>query len=120
MMKPADFGECDDPGGQGVGRRPMVRRVFLEAEMRAAPMVVAEARRQEAAQVGGIQNDQVIEALATDGSDQPLDERVLPGTCRTRDDLGDRHARNALLERGAVNAVSVAQQPAWCSVVWKC
>jgi hypothetical protein len=97
----------------------MIRCVFPQAEMRATAMVVAEVRGQHAAQVHGIQNDEVIEALATDGPDQPLDEWVLPGTRGTGDDLGDRHAGHTSPEIVVVNAVSVAQQPAWCGVVGK-
>ncbi len=97
----------------------MIWCVFLEAEMRATAMVVAEVRRQDVPQVRGIQDDHVIEALATNGSDEPFNERVLPGTSWTGDDLDDRHARNASLERAAVNTVSVAQQSPWRRVVGK-
>ena len=97
----------------------MIGCVFIEAEMRATAMVIAEVRRQKAAQVRGVQNDQVIEALATNGPDQPLDKRVLPGTDGTGYDFANRHAHDASLEHVAVNAVSVAQQPPWSSIVGK-
>src|SRR5438105_351800 len=119
VVEAADFGQRHDAGDRTVGRRPTIRRVFLETEMRAAAMVVAEVRRQDAAQMRGVQDDQLIETLATNGSDQPFDERVLPGTCGTGHDLCDRHAGHAALERVAVNAVSIAWQPAWGSVVRK-
>ena len=79
MMEAADFGQRHDAAGRIVGRRPTIRCVFLEAQMRAGPMVVAKVRRQDTAQVRGVHDDQLIEALATNRSDQPLDERVLPG-----------------------------------------
>jgi hypothetical protein len=59
-----------------------------------------------------VENDHVVETLAPDGSDQALNERILPGTPRSRYNLADTHASEPTLERDAVNSVSVAVQPA--------
>jgi hypothetical protein len=51
-------------------------------------------------------------ALAADAADHPFGEGVLPGTPRGGEDFLDAHARDALLERQAVDAVSIPDQVA--------
>jgi len=87
--------------------------------MRAAAMVVTHVRCQDATQVHGVENDHVIQTLATNGPDQSLDERVLPGTCGAGHDLSDRHSGEASTECVAVDAVSIPQQPAGRRVLRK-
>jgi len=54
-MQAADFRGDDDPAGRGT-RRPAVRGVFAQAEMRAAPMVVGEIRAKQAAEMPVVAN----------------------------------------------------------------
>jgi hypothetical protein len=49
VMQAADLRRDDDLAGSGT-RRPAVRGVFAQAEMRAAPMVVGEIRAKHAAE----------------------------------------------------------------------
>ena len=51
MMKPANLWPRHDRAGCGGENRTAVRRIFLEPEMRAGAMVVAQVRRQDTAQV---------------------------------------------------------------------
>jgi len=66
-----------------------------------------------------IDDDHVVETLASDGSDQALHERILPRTRRSGHNLGDSHASQSALERVAVNSVAISVQPAWGRVVGK-
>src|ERR1700681_2612422 len=54
---------------------PRDGRVFLQGKMRACFLIVFEISLQDAMQTGFIQNDDVIQTLAADRSDQPLDVR---------------------------------------------
>jgi len=42
-------------------------------------VVVREVDAQQSAKMGLAQNDEVIQALAANGADEPLDKGVLPG-----------------------------------------
>ncbi len=107
MMKAADLGQCHDVADRHVGSSTMIRCVFLEGEMRATAMVVAEGRRQESPQMLGIQDDHGIEALATNGPNQPFDKRVLPGIGASGHELSDRHALScAKIPRGWIPSES--------------
>ena len=61
---------------------PQSRRVSIERPMRAPLVVVSDISLEQATQMSLVQNDHVIEQLATNASDQPLDVRVLPGRGR--------------------------------------
>jgi hypothetical protein len=52
VAQTADFGNCDDLPGGGCGDRSVVRSVFVEPEVRARPMVIAEIRTKDATQMG--------------------------------------------------------------------
>lgn len=55
---------------------PRLRRILRKREMRARPVIVVEVLGQYAAQVSLAEDDDVVEALATDGADDPLDEGI--------------------------------------------
>ena len=52
-------------------------------------MVVIEISGDDAPELVLVQSDEMIEAVAAQGSDQPLHERVLPRTSRCADNLLD-------------------------------
>src|SRR5262249_5206734 len=92
MMQAADFRQLYDPARPGELNRPEVRSVLVQREMGARPVVVREVAGQDAAEVSLAENKHVIQALAPDGTDQALSERVLPRALRRREDLMDPHA----------------------------
>ena len=51
MVQAADFGKLHDPPSGGEIDRPDVRRILVEREMSAGPVVVGEVRGQDASQV---------------------------------------------------------------------
>jgi len=82
-------------------------------------VIVLDVRREHAPEVRLVQDDHVVEALPADRADHALNIRILPGTRRCRNDFGDADASDAALEHGAIDAVSIAVQPAGSRVVRK-
>jgi len=78
VMQTADFRNCHDVA---VGRRLDAsgdRRVLVEREVRSGSRVGRDVSVQDAAQRALISDDDMVEAFAANGSDQPLGVRVLP------------------------------------------
>src|SRR2546425_5116551 len=74
-------------------------------------MVVVDAvGAQESAKMGLAQNEEMIEALAANGADDPLDKGVLPRRSGGRDHLPDPHGVNAPSEGLAVDRVAITKQ----------
>jgi hypothetical protein len=93
--------------------------VFLEPEVRSSPMVVPDIGHEDAAQMRFVDDDHVIETLASERADQAFDGRGLPRTRRNGDDFADTHANQSALEDVAVDAVSIFMHPARRGVVRK-
>jgi hypothetical protein len=78
-MESADLRDGDDPAtgrgfdDAGLGTVVVKRLVWPRG------VAVGEIRAQDAAEMGPAQNDDVVEALPTDGADHPFREGVLPG-----------------------------------------
>lgn len=78
--------------------------------MRSCGVVVGEIGAQDAAEMGLAQNDDVIEALAADGADDPFDERVLPGCSGSDPHFSRSHVDEAPGEALAVDGIPIAKQ----------
>lgn len=78
--------------------------------MGAPTLVVVEAVRKHAFEVSFVNNDRVIEKLATDTLDQPFDIRVLPRWARSSEDLTDIKPARTTSERFAIDCVSIPHQ----------
>jgi hypothetical protein len=119
MVQSTHFGEHND----GAFRRRLDAsrrgRVFLEGEMGSRPVIVGDVSSKHATQMPLAQNDDVIQTLAAQGSDQSLRERILPGARRRRNDFGYAHARDTALEHVSIDGIAIAQQPSRCGVVRK-
>jgi len=79
-------------------------------------MIVGKITHEHAPQISFAEDDDVIQTLAPYGSDQSLHIGILPGTRRTRDDLGDAHAGDTALADGTVDGIAVSQEPLWRGV----
>ena len=86
----------------------MIWRVFLEPEVRSAPMIVPPVRLEDAPEMRLVDDDHVIETLSSDRADQAFDIRILPWTRRRGNDFGDAHASHSALKHVAVDAVSIS------------
>src|SRR5437764_5752332 len=66
--------------------------------------------RKHSSKVLGVENDQMISALAPDRSDQAFDMSVLPGRAERDGSVPDAHCSHASLERDAECSVVVANE----------
>src|ERR1700736_5773559 len=73
-------------------------------------MIVVEISGNDTPEMAFVHYDQMIEAIAAQGSDQPLHERVLPRTSRRAEELFDPHALDPPLKCAAVNCIAIAEQ----------
>ena len=78
VMQAADMRNRDDRAVRWRHDRSRRRRILVEREVRARCQVVLDVGLQDAAQTARIADDDVIEALAADGTDQALGVCVLP------------------------------------------
>lgn len=72
--------------------------------------VVQEIVSQDSPQAELVENDDVVQALAADGPDETLDEGILPGTSRCREDFLNAHSFCRFTKLFPITAVAVAQQ----------
>ncbi len=64
-----------------------------------------------------VQNEEVVEALAADRSDNPFHERILPGRAWGDEDLANPHPLDSPRELIAVDRVSITEQEPWRRIV---
>ena len=81
MVQAADFWTLRDFARRGELDGPEGGCVLVEREVRARLMVIGEVAGQDSAQVSFAEDEDVIQTLAPDRTDQALGERILPG-CR--------------------------------------
>jgi hypothetical protein len=81
-MQSANLGNFDYSAKRGRLDRSADRRIFVQREVRSRIFVVLEIVFQDAAQSGFIEDDDVVQAFATNRTEQPLDIRIWPGAPR--------------------------------------
>ena len=67
-----------------------------------------------------VEDDDVIETLATNGPDQALDVGILPRTRWCRDDFMDAHAGDSISEAVPIDGVPIPEEPARGGFLGKC
>src|SRR5467141_823738 len=110
MVEATDFAKRDDLAEFRPLNWAAVGRILVEREVSTRLVIVREVAGQEAAQVPFAKDEDVIQALAPDGADEPLREGVLPGAVRRREDFTDAHALHALPEHVTVDRVAIAEE----------
>ncbi len=110
MMKAADFWSLDHLSERRRLDWSAERRIFFERQMCAALFVVFEIVFQDPAQPGLMEDDDVIQALSTNRSDQSLNVGVLPRALRCSQNFPNVHPFRCLAEFLPIRAVAVAQQ----------
>ncbi len=84
MVEAANLGVCHDARAFcGCLDRTRRGRVLGQRQVCARPMVIDHVSRQDAPQVPLVEDDEMVQALAADGSDQSLGVRILPGAPTT-------------------------------------
>jgi hypothetical protein len=84
VMQTVDVWDLDDRAGGWRLDSPRDGSILVQREVSAPLMIVGEVVLQVAAQRALVPHDDVIEALASEGADQALNERILPGTAISR------------------------------------
>ena len=110
MMQTPDLRNRDDWAEFRRLDWPSVRRVLVEREMSSSAVIVREVRGQDATQVAFAQDDDMIEALAPHGADDPFRKRILPRTPRRREDFSDAQTFDTMSKRLAVDRVAIAEE----------
>ena len=67
------------------------RGILVQGEVRSNGVVIGRVGTQRTTQVGLVENDQVIEAFASDGPNQSLDVRILPWAAWSNQSVSDAH-----------------------------
>ena len=109
-MQAADFRNLDHLTERRKLDRSADGRIFFERQMRTASFVVFEIILQNPAQPGLMENNDVIQAFATDGAQQSFRKGILPRRSRRSQDFPNAHRFRRLTELLTVHAVAVAQQ----------
>ncbi len=72
-------------------------------------MVIEEVAAQTTTEVSLVEDNHVVEQFASDGANDALGERVLPGRAWCGEHLGDAHAFHPLPELATIDAVTIGQ-----------
>ena len=91
MMETANLRDRDDGAIAGGHDGTRNRRVFVQRQVRAGPFVVRTITGHQPLQSRLAKHDDVIETLATRGSDEALDECIFPWCPRGREHFLNAH-----------------------------
>ena len=101
------------------------RGVLVERSMSPQLIIIDGVLRQNPAQVRFAQGDHMVDALASDRSDQSFGERVLPRRAWSDRFVADAHGTQAVPDGSAVDLIPIADQVARASfqgnasVIWR-
>ena len=98
---------------------PRLWTVLLQPQMSTASMVVVHVLPKHSPEVPLIKDDHMVEALASDRSNHPLDVRVLPGRPSCGLDLLDAKRRYPTCEIESVDPVSISDEISRSCFPWK-
>ena len=119
MMQPAHLWDHDDWPDvwrlDGAG----LWRILLQAEVRAAPMIVVHESSEMAIQTGFTEYDHVIQALPSNRANHPLNVSPLPRRPRRRQHLLDAHRLHLHDKIRPKNPIAIAQQVARRCLPWE-
>jgi hypothetical protein len=82
MMESADFRHRNNPPHVRRLDRARFRCVLLQSQVGPAPMIVVHETLQVTVQAPFAEHNDVVQALAADGADDPFDVSPLPGGTR--------------------------------------
>ena len=109
-MQSAQPRQCDDVALVGWFDRARVWRVLIQCPVSSVSVIVVEIAIQTPAEVRLAEHNDVVQALAPDGSNQAFDHRILPGRLRGNHLLFQSQALDAAHEIGAIEAIPVPKQ----------
>mgnify|MGYP001817640798 CR=1 FL=1 len=118
-MKPTNHGELDD---LPLIRRlylPRIRGVLFQRQMCPATVIVDEIISKNSPQVILTNDDQMVDAVPAQGSNQPLRIGILPGRSWSRLHFLHAHVTHTACELVTVDAVAVTEEIPRGGVPWK-
>ena len=86
------------------------RRVLAQGEMCAYAVIVIRIRGQDSVQMCLAEHDDVVEALAPDRADHPLDVAILPGRAGCDGSISDSHCSKSLRDHSTIGAIPIADE----------
>src|SRR6266849_2743459 len=95
-------------------------RILLECEMGARAVVIEEVAAQTTTEVSLVEDNHVVEQFASDGANDSLGERVLPGRAWCGEHFGDADASHPSPKLVAVDVVAIAQEVTRRRFIGKC
>src|SRR5215207_1498294 len=117
MVEPADFGPRYDPSGADRIDGASIGRVLAEREVRSRVRVVRDVRSKHAAEMSLIDDDDVVQTLATDRPDDAFDVGILPGRAWRGADGCQTERFGGAAERRVEGRVTVVQEESRGGVV---
>jgi hypothetical protein len=99
--------------------RTSARRVLPKRNVSPRLIVIGRIFGKNSPKVLGVDDDQIIGALAADRADQALNMSILPRRTQRRGPVPDPHRSDAGLECNAERSVVVANEIFRCAVPWK-
>ena len=112
VMQTADVWDCDDRAAGWRLGSPRDGSILVQREVSAPLVIVGEVALQVAAQRALVPHDDVIEALAPEGSDHAFNERILPRTTRRRQHVFDAHVLQGTPRIRSVNRITIPDDEA--------
>src|SRR5215216_2501142 len=108
VMQPTHFWNLPDRANLRPLDRPRHRTIHVQRPVCTPVMIILEVLGQKPPEMALVQDDHVVQALATDTPDDSLHVGILPRTSGSDDHFFDAHVAHALPKRGAVDTVSVS------------
>src|SRR5689334_7064197 len=98
----------------------MERGVLAERKMCALFIVVGRVTRQEFAQVRFPEHRDMVEAFASDRSDQPFSMTILPGRAWCNWSVANARGTQPACDRSTVGSITVSDEVAWRIIPREC
>jgi hypothetical protein len=98
----------------------MERSILVERKMRARGIVVGRVICQQMTKVSFPQHHGMVEALASDRSDQPFNMTVLPWRTWRDRPVANAHGSQPARDRGTIRRVTVSDEIAGRLIPWEC
>ena len=112
MVESADLRHLDDIAMLGWLEGAWLGSILLECEMRTRLAVIAEVTPETTTKVSLVEDDDVVEEFASDGTDHALGEGILPRRAGRGENFGDADALRPSSKFASVDAVAVAEEEA--------
>ena len=110
MVQATNFGDPDNHAQFWPRDGPRVGCIFVEREVSSRQVIVREVASQGAAQMPFAKDEDMIQTLTPNRSNESLCEGVLPRAVGRRRDFSDPHALHSLPERVTVDTVAIAEE----------